>query len=153
MIWIFCIAKYPEILQPIMNLMQKLSGFAKTFRSALLTRWRGFCDSVSSKNECNKFERWMCEWREISGHCCVLISYQFWGSSCVRVGASQRNVIWWKCEGGEGSCKYLIILTIPHLCHHVHPRNLWGYHLGYLQQKSQAFGNWDVVVIAKMCSV
>ena len=37
-IWIFCIAKYPEILQPIMNLSQKLSGFAKTFRSALLTR-------------------------------------------------------------------------------------------------------------------
>ena len=36
-IWIFCIAKYPEILQPIMNLSQKLSGFAKTFRSALLT--------------------------------------------------------------------------------------------------------------------
>ena len=28
-----------------MNLSQKLSGFAKTFRSALLTRWRGFCDS------------------------------------------------------------------------------------------------------------
>ena len=25
-----------------MNLSQKLSGFAKTFRSALLTRWRGF---------------------------------------------------------------------------------------------------------------
>ena len=31
-IWIFCIAKYPEIIQPIMNLSQKLSGFAKTFR-------------------------------------------------------------------------------------------------------------------------
>ena len=30
-IWIFCITKYPEILQPIMNLSQKLSGFAKTF--------------------------------------------------------------------------------------------------------------------------
>ena len=29
-----------------MNLLQKLSGFAKTFRSALLTRWRGFCDSA-----------------------------------------------------------------------------------------------------------
>ena len=44
--WIFCVAKYPEIPQPIMNLSQKLSGFAKTFRSALLTRWRGFCDSA-----------------------------------------------------------------------------------------------------------
>ena len=31
-----------------MNLSQKLSEFAKTFRSALLTRWRGFCDSVIS---------------------------------------------------------------------------------------------------------
>ena len=31
-----------------MNLLQKLSGFAKTFRSALLTRWRGFCDSELS---------------------------------------------------------------------------------------------------------
>ena len=29
-----------------MILSQKLSGIAKTFRSALLTRWRGFCDSV-----------------------------------------------------------------------------------------------------------
>ena len=29
-----------------MNLSQKLSGFAKTFWSALLTRWRGVCDSV-----------------------------------------------------------------------------------------------------------
>ena len=28
-----------------MSLLQKLSGFAKTFRSALLTGWRGFCDS------------------------------------------------------------------------------------------------------------
>ena len=28
-----------------MNLSQKLYGFAKTFRSALLTRWQGFCDS------------------------------------------------------------------------------------------------------------
>ena len=37
-IWIFCIAEYPKILQPIMNLSQKLSGFAKTFGSALLTR-------------------------------------------------------------------------------------------------------------------
>ena len=44
-IWIFCTAKYPEIPQPIMNLSQKLSGFEKTFWSALLTRWRGFCDS------------------------------------------------------------------------------------------------------------
>ena len=49
-IWIFCIVsghfpKYPEILQQIMSLLQKLSGFAKTFRSALLTRWRGFSDS------------------------------------------------------------------------------------------------------------
>ena len=32
----------------MMNLSQKLSGFAKTFQSALLTRWRGFCDSVYS---------------------------------------------------------------------------------------------------------
>ena len=31
-----------------MNLSQQLSGFAKTFRSALLTRWRGFCDSELS---------------------------------------------------------------------------------------------------------
>ena len=36
-IWIFCIVsghfpKYPEILQQIMSLLQKLSGFAKTFR-------------------------------------------------------------------------------------------------------------------------
>ena len=46
MIWIFCIVKYPEIFQPIMNLLQKLSGFAKTFRTALLTRWRGFWDSA-----------------------------------------------------------------------------------------------------------
>ena len=50
-IWIFCILsghfpKYPEILQQIMSLLQKLSGFAKTFRSALLTRWRGFSDSA-----------------------------------------------------------------------------------------------------------
>ena len=50
-IWIFCIVsghfpKYPEILQQIMSLLQKLSGFAKTFRSALLTRWRGFSDSA-----------------------------------------------------------------------------------------------------------
>ena len=49
-IWIFCIVsghfpKYLEILQQIMSLLQKLSGFAKTFRSALLTRWRGFSDS------------------------------------------------------------------------------------------------------------
>ena len=29
-----------------MNLSQKLSVFAKTFRSALLTRWRRFCDSA-----------------------------------------------------------------------------------------------------------
>ena len=36
-IWIFYIAKYPEVLQPIMYFLQKLSGFAKTFRSALLT--------------------------------------------------------------------------------------------------------------------
>ena len=48
---IFCIIsghlpKYPEILQPIMSLLQKLSGFAKTFRSALLTRWQGFSDSA-----------------------------------------------------------------------------------------------------------
>ena len=28
-----------------MSLLQKLSRFAKTFRSALLTRWRGFSDS------------------------------------------------------------------------------------------------------------
>ena len=49
-IWIFCVASghfpnYPEILQPIMSMSQKLSGFAKTFRSALLTRWQGFSDS------------------------------------------------------------------------------------------------------------
>ena len=42
-IWIFCIVsghfpKYPEIPQQIISLLQKLSGFAKTFRSALLTR-------------------------------------------------------------------------------------------------------------------
>ena len=37
-IWIFYIAKYPEVLQPIMYFLQKLSGFAKIFRSALLTR-------------------------------------------------------------------------------------------------------------------
>ena len=29
-----------------MNLSQKLSGFVKTFRSALLTRWRDFSDSA-----------------------------------------------------------------------------------------------------------
>ena len=50
-IWIYCIVsghfpKYPEILQQIISLLQKLSGFAKTLRSALLTRWRGFSDSV-----------------------------------------------------------------------------------------------------------
>ena len=28
-----------------MSMLQKLSGFAKTFRSALLTRWQGFSDS------------------------------------------------------------------------------------------------------------
>ena len=49
-IWIFCVASghfpnYPEILQRIMNMTQKLSRFAKTFRSALLTRLRGFSDS------------------------------------------------------------------------------------------------------------
>ena len=49
-IWIFCVASghfpnYLEILQPIMSMLQKLSGFAKTFRSALLTRWRVFSDS------------------------------------------------------------------------------------------------------------
>ena len=43
LIWIICIVsrhfpKYPEIIQPIMSLLQKLSEFAKTFRSALLTR-------------------------------------------------------------------------------------------------------------------
>ena len=54
-IWIFCIAKYPDILQPIMNLSQKLSGFAKTFRSALLTRWRGFCDSGALSLYCQLF--------------------------------------------------------------------------------------------------
>ena len=42
-IWIFCIASgrfpnYLEILQPIMSMPQKLSGLAKTFRPALLTR-------------------------------------------------------------------------------------------------------------------
>ena len=42
-IWIFCIVsghvpKYLDILQPIMSFLQKLSGFGKTFRSALLTR-------------------------------------------------------------------------------------------------------------------
>ena len=50
-IWIFFIVsghfpKYPEILQQIISLLQKLSGFTKTFRSALLTRWRGFSDSA-----------------------------------------------------------------------------------------------------------
>ena len=46
---------YPEIHQPIMNMAQKLSGFAKTFRSALLTRWRGFSDSAhdTSDNQCS----------------------------------------------------------------------------------------------------
>ena len=49
-IWIFCVASghfpnYLEILQPIMSMLQKLSGFTKTFRSALLTRWQGFSDS------------------------------------------------------------------------------------------------------------
>ena len=34
-----------------MNLLQKPSGFAKTFWSALLTRWRGFSDSATSFNE------------------------------------------------------------------------------------------------------
>ena len=38
-------AKYPEILQPIMNLSQKLSRYPKTFRLALLTSWRVFSDS------------------------------------------------------------------------------------------------------------
>ena len=55
--WIFCIASghlpiYPEILHPIMNRLQKLSGFAKTFRSALLTRWRVFSDSVLLFSSC-----------------------------------------------------------------------------------------------------
>ena len=54
-IWIFCVASghfpnYLEILQPIMSMLQKLSGFAKTFRSALLTRWQGFSDSVVTIN-------------------------------------------------------------------------------------------------------
>ena len=45
--WIFCIVSgpfpnYPEILQLKMSLLQKLSAFAKTFRSALLTRWMVF---------------------------------------------------------------------------------------------------------------
>ena len=35
-----------QILLPIMSLLQKLSGFAKTFQSALLTRWQHFCDSA-----------------------------------------------------------------------------------------------------------
>ena len=34
-----------------MNLSQKLSGFAKTFRSALLTRWRVFSDSGGRSNK------------------------------------------------------------------------------------------------------
>ena len=55
-IWIFCIVsghfpKYPEILQQIMSSLQKLSGFAKTFWSALLTRWRGFSDSACDQGE------------------------------------------------------------------------------------------------------
>ena len=50
-VWILVIASrhfsnYPEILQPIMNLSQKLSGFAKTFRVAMLPCYPGFCASA-----------------------------------------------------------------------------------------------------------
>ena len=55
-IWIFCIAKYPEILQPVMSLSQKLSGFAKTFQSALLTHWRGFSNSASGLEDSHYFQ-------------------------------------------------------------------------------------------------
>ena len=49
-IWILCIAtehfpNYPEILQPIMNLSQKLSGFTITFWLAMLPCHPGFSDS------------------------------------------------------------------------------------------------------------
>ena len=41
----FVLQSIRKFFSQLMNLSQKLSGFAKTFRSALLTRWRGFCDS------------------------------------------------------------------------------------------------------------
>ena len=41
-IWIFCIAKYPEILQPIMNLSQKLCWICKNFPVSIADALTGF---------------------------------------------------------------------------------------------------------------
>ena len=39
-----------------MSLLQKLSGFAKTFQSALLTHWRGFSNSASGLEDSHYFQ-------------------------------------------------------------------------------------------------
>ena len=69
--WIICIVsrhfpKYPEIIQPIMSLLQKLSEFAKTFRSALLTRWRVFSDSAVDKKiaKSGAGVKWLFAWKD-----------------------------------------------------------------------------------------
>ena len=41
-IWIFCIAKYPKILQPIMNLSQKTFRICKNFPVSIADALTGF---------------------------------------------------------------------------------------------------------------
>ena len=84
-IWILCIASghfsnYPEILQPIINLSQKLSGFAKFFRVAMLLCHPGFSDfavfmpydnlsmqpgGVWSYQAAGRFNRWSSRGKEV----------------------------------------------------------------------------------------
>ena len=111
-------------------------------------------------SQLSKFLHFICTRTNSYGRLCCVIVWAAISSEALPVyqpgtpGAGQRNAMWWR--SGQGAVlqifdhlKYLIILTIPHLCRNVLPRNLWRYHLGYLHQKSQALGHWGVMLIAK----
>ena len=111
-IWIFCIVsghfpKYPEILQPIMSFLQKLSGFAKTFRSALLTCWRGFSDSAppttNTRTRTVETITWCKDFKWPFVYYCLLMFPESWckNVSILSFAGIFMATIWWNSRWGS----------------------------------------------------
>ena len=88
-----------------MSLLQKLSGFAKTFRSALLTCWRGFCDSVCIAFHGRHFHfhsiqyKWPCslQFQQLTEASCTrwrkYLKFPRWPKSTIIIMMQRKNTI------------------------------------------------------------
>ena len=83
---------YPEIFQPMLNLSQKLSGFAKTFRVAMLPCYPGFWASARSTQFGQVVQLFNCQKRRFMRHSqgeLCMTSY------CRTIGTSNVAVLGW----------------------------------------------------------